>query len=359
MLKNKGTSMFTTTSISSPMSDAASRASKRSEKPAKQRPPTDRTALGTPDAVGELDRRRSRGISPNRRQSAAASPGFVSSHRQGRDQSMNDSHTSAGAPLPTPEVYVGIDVSKARLDVYVDPTGQTLALDNTPAGIAKLVDLLKTLNVRRVLMEATGRYHRQVAAEQLDQRVTRRRQLVAMIAVEKTRLEHLTDKRAVKSVKKILRVLDQECQDLDRDIARLIESDDAWRNISQILDSVPGIGPDTANQLVTDLPELGKLNRQEIAALVGVAPINCDSGAMRGQRHIRGGRADVRTTLYMAAFNAMRCNPKLKAFAERLKAAGKPFKLVATACMRKLLTIINVMVKTNQHWNPKLTAFST
>src|SRR5665213_922786 len=168
MLKNKGTSMFTTTSISSPMSDAASRASKRSEKPAKQRPPTDRTALGTPDAVGELDRRRSRGISPNRRQSAAASPGFVSSHRQGRDQSMNDSHTSAGAPLPTPEVYVGIDVSKARLDVYVDPTGQTLALANTPAGIAKLVDLLKTLNVRRVLMEATGRYHRQVAADLLD-----------------------------------------------------------------------------------------------------------------------------------------------------------------------------------------------
>jgi transposase len=151
-----------------------------------------------------------------------------------------------------------------------------------------------------------------------------------------------------------LRLLDQERQDLDRDIARLIESDDDWRNTSRILDSVPGIGPDTANQLVTDLPELGKLNRQEIAALVGVAPINCDSGAMRGQRHIRGGRTDVRTILYMAAFNAMRCNPTLKAFADRLKAAGKPFKLIATACMRKLLTIINVMVRTNQHWNPKL-----
>jgi transposase len=151
----------------------------------------------------------------------------------------------------------------------------------------------------------------------------------------------------------------QECQDLDRGIARLIESDDQWRNVSQILDSVPGIGPDTANQLVTDLPELGKLNRQEIAALVGVAPMNCDSGAMRGQRHIRGGRADVRTTLYMAAFNAMRCNPKVKAFADRLKTAGKPFKLIVTACMRKLLAIINVMVKTNQHWNPKLTAFPT
>ena len=329
---------------------------------------------------------------------------------------MNDPLTSAGAPQTTPDVFVGIDVSKARLDVYLDPTSQTLALDNTPAGIAKLIGLLKTQNVRRVLLEATGRYHRRLAADlldadlpvvivnprqardfakalgkvaktdkidatvlaafarlnhhrlaqkvseaadQLDQRVTRRRQLVAMIAIEKTRLEHLTDKLAVRSINKVLRLLDQQRQDLDRDIARLIESDDDWRNTAQILDSVPGIGTDTAHQLVTDLPELGKLNRQEIAALVGVAPMNCDSGTSRGQRHIRGGRADVRTTLYMAAFNAMRCNPTLKAFADRLKAAGKPFKLIATACMRKLLTIINVMVKTNQHWNPKFIASPT
>lgn len=102
------------------------------------------------------------------------------------------------------------------------------------------------------------------------------------------------------------------------------------------------------------MPELGKLNRQQIAALVGVAPMNCDSGSMRGQRHIRGGRADIRATLYMAAYNAMRCNPAIKAFAERLKKAGKPFKVVVTACMRKLLIILNVMVKTNQHWNPEL-----
>ncbi len=105
---------------------------------------------------------------------------------------------------------------------------------------------------------------------------------------------------------------------------------------------------------MADLPELGKLNRQQIAALVGVAPMNCDSGSMRGRRHVRGGRADVRTTLYMAAYNAMRCNPAIKAFAERLKKAGKPFEVVATACMRKLLTILNVMVKTNQHGNPDL-----
>ncbi len=322
---------------------------------------------------------------------------------------MTDS-TPASTHAST-EVYVGIDVSKTRLDVYIDPTGQTLSVDNTPAGIQSLLTTLKPLNVKLVLIEATGRYERRLAADlldasipvtvvnprqardfakslgklaktdkidarvlaafaklghhrlaektpenlaRLDQRVTRRRQVVAMLATEKTRLEQLDDKLAIRTVRKVMRVLDQQREDLDRDIARMIESDDDWRNKAQILDSAPGIGPDTANQLVVDLPELGKLNRQEIAALVGVAPMNCDSGSMRGQRHIRGGRADVRTTLYMAAYNAMRCNPAIRAFAERLKKAGKPFKVVATACMRKLLVIRNVMVKTNQHWNPEL-----
>ena len=317
-------------------------------------------------------------------------------------------------PISTPastEVYVGIDVSKARLDVYTDPTGRTLSVDNTPAGIRSLLATLQALNVRLVLVEATGRYERRLAADLLDagipvtvvnprqardfakslgrlaktdtidaavlarfaklghhrlaektpqnlalldQRVTRRRQVVAMLATEKTRLEQLDDKLAIRTVKRVMRVLEQQRENLDRDIARMIESDDDWRNKAQILDSAPGVGPDTANQLVVDLPELGTLNRQEIAALVGVAPMNRDSGSMRGQRHIQGGRAGVRTTLYMAAYNAMRCNPTIKAFADRLKKAGKPFKVVATACMRKLLTILNVMVKTNQHWNPEL-----
>ena len=323
---------------------------------------------------------------------------------------MTDS-TPISTPVASIEVHVGVDVSKARLDVHIDPTGQTRSVDNTPAGIHALLATLKTLNVKLVLIEATGRYERRLAADLLDaaipvtvvnprqardfakslgrlaktdkidakalaqfaklghhrlaektpenlalldQRVTRRRQVVAMLATEKTRLEQLDDKLAIRTVKRVMRVLDQQREDLDRDIARMIESDDDWRNKAQILDSAPGVGPDTANQLVVDLPELGKLNRQEIAALVGVAPMNCDSGSMRGQRHIKGGRADVRTTLYMAAYNAMRCNPTIKAFADRLKKAGKPFKVVATACMRKLLIILNVMVKTNQHWNPKL-----
>jgi transposase len=318
---------------------------------------------------------------------------------------------STPAPVPASiEVHVGVDVSKARLDAYIDPIGQTRSVDNTPAGIQSLLKTLKALNVKLVLVEATGRYERRLAADLLeacipvtvvnprqardfakslgklaktdkidarvlaqfaklghhrlaektpenlallDQRVTRRRQVVAMLATEKTRLEQLTDPLAIRTVKRVMRVLDQQREDLDRDIAKLIESDDDWRNKAQIIDSAPGIGPDTANQLVVDLPELGRLNRQEIAALVGVAPMNCDSGSMRGQRHIRGGRADVRTTLYMAAY-AMRCNPTIRAFAERLKKAGKPFKVVATACMRKLLIILNVMVKTNQHWNPEL-----
>jgi transposase len=326
---------------------------------------------------------------------------------------MTDSIPAApsNAGVPSPEVHVGVDVSKARLDVHVDPVNQTFALDNNPAGIASLVDRLQTMNVRLVLIEATGRYERRLAADLLeadipvtvvnprqardfarsmgklaktdridanvlaefarqrhhrlaqktpenldllDQRVTRRRQVVAMLATEKTRLDQLTDKVAVRSVRKVIRLLEQQREDLDRDIAKLIESDDDWRNKAHILDSAPGVGPDTANQLVADLPELGKLNRGKISALVGVAPINCDSGAHRGQRHIRGGRADVRTTLYMAAFNAMRVNPTIKTFAARLKQAGKPFKVVVTACMRKLLTILNVMVKNNQHWNPKI-----
>lgn len=319
--------------------------------------------------------------------------------------------TSDSTTPAATEVYVGVDVSKARLDACIDPTGRSLSADNTPAGIQSLLQTFKTLNVKLVLIEATGRYERRLAADLLDaaipvtvvnprqardfakslgklaktdridakvlaqfaklghhrlaektpenlalldQRVTRRRQVVQMLATEKTRLEQLTDKLAIKTVRKVMRVLDQQREDLDRDIAKLIESDDDWRNKARILDSAPGIGPDTANQLVVDLPELGKLNRQQIAALVGVAPMNCDSGSMRGQRHIRGGRADIRTTLYMAAYNAMRCNPAIHAFAERLKKAGKPFKVIATACMRKLLIILNVMVKTNQHWNPEL-----
>ena len=171
-----------------------------------------------------------------------------------------------------------------------------------------------------------------------------------MLASEKTRREGLTHQVARRSVDKVLRLLDQQREDLDREIAKLIESDDDWRNRRELLASVPGVGQTTASQLVVDLPELGKLNRQQIAALVGVAPLNRDSGTMRGRRSIFGGRAAVRTGLYMATVSAMRCNPIIKPFGQRLLAAGKAFKVAMIACMRKLVIILNVMVKNNQTW---------
>ncbi len=305
-------------------------------------------------------------------------------------------------------VYVGIDVSKAKLDVCLLPSGQTLVVDNNPAGIRQLVTLLKQqLQVERCLLEATGRYERRCAADLLeagfavavvnprqardfarslgrlaktdtidaatlaefaklghvrlsektpenravlDDLITRRRQVTQMLATEKTRREGLSHKKALASVDKVIRLLDQQREDLDREIARLIESDDDWKNRRDLLASVPGVGNATASQLVADLPELGKLNRQQIAALVGVAPLNRDSGTLRGHRTIFGGRADVRSGLYMATLSAMRCNPIIKPFAQRLIAAGKAFKVAMIACMRNLVTILNVTVKNNEHW---------
>ncbi len=305
-------------------------------------------------------------------------------------------------------VHVGIDVAKARLDVCVLPTGQTLSVNNDDDGIAQVIALLKQHTVALVLLEATGRYERRVASELLetgfnvavvnprqardfaralgklaktdkidaatlaqfaqlgharlcekqpqnrtllDDLVTRRRQVTQMMAMEKTRQQIPQDKATRAMIVRIIRVLEQQREDLDRRIARLIESDDDWKNKRDLMTSVPGIGQTTASQLVADLPELGKLNRQQIAALVGVAPINRDSGTLRGKRTIFGGRASVRCALYMAAFCAMKFNPVIRRFAERLRAAGKPFKVIVVAAMRKLLTILNVMLKENKPWD--------
>ena len=175
-----------------------------------------------------------------------------------------------------------------------------------------------------------------------------------MTATEKTRQQVPQDRQTRAMIAKVIRLLDQQRQDLDRRIAALIESDDDWKNRRDLLSSVPGVGQATASQLVADLPELGRLNRRQVAALVGVAPVNRDSGTLRGRRSIFGGRATVRCALYMAAFSAMRFNPAIRRFADRLRAAGKPFKVVVVAAMRKLLTILNVMLKENQPWTSKL-----
>jgi transposase len=305
-------------------------------------------------------------------------------------------------------VHVGIDVAKATLDVCLLPTAQRLSLANDDAGITQLVELLKQHPVQLVLLEATGRYERRVASELLeaglavavvnprqvrdfaralgklaktdkidalvlaefaqlgharvcekqpenrtllDDLITRRRQVTAMLATEKTRLQVPQARHTRSMIAKVIRLLEQQREDLDRDIAQLIESDDDWRNKRNLLTSVPGVGAITASQLVGELPELGKLNRQQIAALVGVAPMNRDSGLMRGKRSIFGGRATVRCTLYMAAFSAMRFNDVIRRFANRLRAAGKPFKVIVVAAMRKLLTILNAMLKENQPWD--------
>jgi len=310
--------------------------------------------------------------------------------------------------VPVEPVYVGIDVSKAKLDICLLPSGQALVFDNNAAGIRQLVALLqKQPRVARCLLEATGRYERRCAADLmeagfpvavvnprqardfaraigklaktdtidartlaefaklghsrlsektpenqaiLNDLVTRRRQVTQMLAAEKTRREGLTHKIPLASVNKVIRLLEQQREDLDREIAKLIESDDDWKNRRDLLASVPGIGNTTASQLVADLPELGKLNRQQIAALVGVAPLNRDSGTMRGHRSIFGGRASVRAGLYMATLAAMRFNAVIRPFGERLIAGGKAFKVAMIACMRKLVTILNVMVRNNEPW---------
>lgn len=314
-------------------------------------------------------------------------------------------HDSASRPV------VGIDVAKDKLDGFADLLGRSFSFANDDAGRAALVDELRRIDAALVCVEATGRYHRRLAADLLDagipvavvnpQRVrafaratgrlektdpidarvlaefaravgprcegelpqkqtelrdlvARRRALVQVRVAEKNRLADDAPKLARAQAEKLLRFVERQIEDLDRAIAKLIAADDDWHDKAGLIASVKGVGESTANQLVADLPELGTLGRGQIAKLVGVAPLNCDSGMRRGQRHIRGGRGDVRVTLYTGAFNAIRHNPRFRDFAARLEAAGKPFKVIVTAAMRKLLVILNQMVKTNTPWNPEL-----
>ena len=187
---------------------------------------------------------------------------------------------------------------------------------------------------------------------ELDALVTRRRQLIELRTMEKNRFGQAHCKLARKSITHILDAIRKQLKDLDRTILKLIESNDDWRQLAALVESVPGVGKVTSATLVAELPELGQLDRQAIAALVGLAPYNNDSGPRTGTRSIRGGRATVRCVLYMAALSAMRHNPMLKAFAIRLKKLGKPAKVVITACMRKLLTLLNTLVRTRTPWNP-------
>jgi transposase len=298
------------------------------------------------------------------------------------------------------DVFVGIDVSKNHLDVAQRPVAGLERFSNDAEGIGKLTEFIRQLAPKLVVLEATGGYEARVAAElalaaptavinpkqvrdfaraigqaaktdaldaellarfgevvrpearplrdeqtqELTDLVLRRRQLVDMIVAETNREQRAQSAVRVR-IRKHLTWLRKEVARVDDDIDTLIKQSPVWRANEELLRSAKGVGPVLASTLLGRLPELGKLNRKEIAALAGIAPINRDSGQQRGKRSIYGGRADVRTVLYMATVNAVRHNPSLSGFYQRLVAAGKPKKVALVAAMRKLLTILNAMMR--------------
>jgi len=188
----------------------------------------------------------------------------------------------------------------------------------------------------------------------LEEMLNRRRQLIEMRVQESQRLDTAASKAMKESLINHIQWLDKQIDDVDRDLKRRLRQSPTWRTKDDLLKTIPGVGPVTTLTMLAKCPELGALNRRQIASLVGVAPLANDSGRRQGKRFIWGGRADVRAVLYMATLSAMRCNAVIMAFAERLRQAGKPPKVVIVACMRKLLTIMNAMIKNNTPWRPKM-----
>ena len=303
---------------------------------------------------------------------------------------------------------IGIDISKSKLDVADCPKSFVDRFDNDASDHLELLKKLPAAESYLVVLEAIGGYEKHVVLklvnagylvsvvnprqvrnfakalgipaktnridarlianfgqqvrlraivqfhekqDELDQLVTRRRQLIASRTAEKNRTGTATSKVICKSLQKIVDQLSKEIRRIDAEIARLVKSDDEWKGRAELLQSAPGVGEITATTLIAEVPELGQLNRQKISALVGVAPLNRDSGQFRGRRTIFGSRRAVRSVLYMAALAARRCNPVIRAFADRLEAQGKLPQVILVACMRKLLIILNTIVKTNAHWN--------
>jgi len=305
-------------------------------------------------------------------------------------------------------MFVGIDVSKKTLDVALRPGGEIFQVTNDESGWSVLVERLAGLSPALVVMEATGGYERGVVAalalarlpivvvnprqvrdfakatgklaktdrldagvlahfaevvkpeqrpildeslQALDEMLTRRRQIVEMITAETNRMHAMRDPALRKRIFKHVQWLRAQLDEIDTDLDSTLKKMPLWREKEQLLRSVPGVGPVTARTLLAELPELGTLDGRKIAALVGVAPFNCDSGsAIRGKRHIWGGRAPVRAALYMAALVATRHNPVIRATYKRLLSAGKPKKVALVACMRKLLITLNAMVRTTTPW---------
>ncbi len=302
--------------------------------------------------------------------------------------------------------FVGIDIAKADFVVACRPDGATWTATNDATGISATRERVRRLSPTLIVLEATGGYENPLVAalasaglpvvvanprhvrnfaraagqlaktdrldahllalfaervhptprplpdaalQQLEALITRRRQLLDMVTAERNQLEH-----AVVSIRREItrhiRWLERRVADVDRDLDDTIQKSPVWRAKENLLRTVPGIGPVVSRTLLADLPELGLLNRKQMAALVGVAPLARDSGTLRGRRFVWGGRAPVRAVLYMGALVAARRNTVIRAFYLRLVAAGKPKKVALTACMRKLLTILNAMMRTNTTW---------
>jgi transposase len=308
------------------------------------------------------------------------------------------------------EVWVGVDVSKQRLDVAVRPGDESWSQQNSQAGIKTLTRRLKKLSPQRIVLEATGGYEYELALrlskaglpvavvnprqvrdfaravgklaktdpidakilshfaeavkptcrpvkdpklDELDQLVTRHRQLVEMIVAERNRRMSLRGD-AQNDIDVTIRFLQGRLKQVDERLKMLIDKDPKWNRRAELLNTVPGVGPVLISSLIAELPELGTINRKQIASLVGVAPFNNDSGKSRGRRHIWGGRAHLRALLYMAIIAGLRFNPTIRAFYQHLRQAGKPAKVALVACMRKLLTQLNAMAKASQTWEAHL-----
>lgn len=307
-------------------------------------------------------------------------------------------------------VNIGVDVGKANLDIALHPSGQFYSIPNSEAHIRRFVKILKGYSIERIVVEATGRYeHALVQAcdqaslpiivvnptsvrryaqaigvlaktDRIDAQViakyaatlkpefrpipdktsqkikdllTRRSQLLEMSTMEKNRLQILP-KTLHRSIKSLLKMLQAQVETITRQIEQEVAKVDHWRIKAEILTSVPGVGKVLTYTLLSDLPELGSLNRKEIAALVGVAPINRDSGKLNGKRTIRGGRHRVRTVMFMAMLSSIQCNPVFKRFYEHLKAQGKIPKVALVACMRKMIVVLNTMVKNQEPWRENM-----
>ena len=307
-------------------------------------------------------------------------------------------------------IYVGIDVSKDRLDVAVRPTGESFAVARNGAGIDELIERLRAISPRLVAIEATGGFETIVAAglagaglpvvvvnpaqvrafanalgkraktdpidaaviahfaeatkpqlRQLPDEMTRlladlvarRRQIVEMIAAESQRARRVSNPRLKKSMARLHKALEKELSELDGDIGDHVRGTPAWAEKEDLLASVPGIGPTIARSLIAEMPELGTLDRRQIAALAGLAPWTRQSGQWRGKSFIGGGRANVRRVMFMGAMVAARFNPTLKLFRDKLVAAGKPKLVAIIAVARKLLTILNAILRDKTPWQPK------